>query len=116
MVEARTASAVSDAVTKLWTITLSKWKRIVPWSAEAADVLVALITPGAVIVFVLGLWRLTADLDWTGTFPISTGLFSHWQVWIALAIGMKLGGSALAARMIPAPQPRSDGKSTNRQA
>ncbi len=116
VVEARTASVVSEAVSKLWAATLSQWKRIVPMSAEAAYVLVALITPGAVIAFVLGLWRLTADLDWTGTFPISTGLFSHWQVWIAVAIGMKVGGSALAARMIPAAQPRGDAKTTNRQA
>ena len=50
----------------------------------------------------MGLWRLTADLNWTDTFPISTGFFSHWQVWIALAIGLKFGASALAAKLSPA--------------
>jgi hypothetical protein len=30
-------------------------------------------------------WRLSADLKWAGEFAISRGLFSHWQVWIAVA-------------------------------
>jgi len=34
---------------------------------------------------VLALWRLAADLGDTGQFPITTGLFSHWQVWITVA-------------------------------
>jgi hypothetical protein len=29
---------------------------------------------------------LCADLGWTGNFFIGSGLLSHWQVWIALAI------------------------------
>ena len=37
------------------------------------------------MALVLGVWRLGADLKWTGAFAISRGLFSHWQVWIALA-------------------------------
>jgi hypothetical protein len=79
-------------------------KRAVATSAEAADVMVALITPSALIALVMGLWRLTADLGWTETFPISSGFFSHWQVWIALAIGLKFGASALAAKLIPAEE------------
>ena len=45
----------------------------------------ALLTPGAVMASVLGLWRLAADMKWTGEFGISSGLFSHWQVWLASA-------------------------------
>jgi len=71
-------------------------------SAVAADVLVALITPSAVLALVFGLWRLSSDLGWTENFPVTSGFFSHWQVWIALAIGLKFGGSALAAKMTPA--------------
>ena len=48
-------------------------RRTIAASAEAADVLVALVTPSALIAFVMGLWRLTADIAWTDTFPISTG-------------------------------------------
>jgi hypothetical protein len=65
-------------------------------SEESADLLVALLSPASVIALVLGLWRLTADLDWTGSFLIPQGFFSHWQVWFALAIALKLGASALA--------------------
>ncbi len=34
------------------------------------------------MAIVLALWRLGADLRTTGEFPISAGLFSHWQVWL----------------------------------
>jgi hypothetical protein len=43
--------------------------------------LAALLTPVAVMAIVLALWRLSADLRAT-EFPISMGLFSHWQVWM----------------------------------
>ena len=42
----------------------------------------ALLTPAAVMASVLGLWRLAADMKWTGEFGIPDGLFSHWQVWL----------------------------------
>jgi len=44
-----------------------------------------LLTPAAVLVGVVGLWRLTADLGFTAGFAISSGIFSHWQVWLATA-------------------------------
>jgi hypothetical protein len=44
--------------------------------------LAALLTPAAVMAIVLALWRLSADLGATRVFPISTGLFSHWQIWL----------------------------------
>ncbi|SRR5579871_137011 len=47
--------------------------------------LAALLTPAAVMAFVLAFWRLAADLKATGAFPISEGLFSHWQVWLVAA-------------------------------
>ena len=33
----------------------------------------------------LACWRIAADLNWTGSFAISSGLFSHWQAWLAAA-------------------------------
>ena len=80
-------------------------RRTVATSAQAADVLVALVTPSALVASVMGLWRLTADLGWTESFPISAGFFSHWIVWIALAIGLKFGASALAAKLLPVEAP-----------
>jgi len=95
----RSASALSD--TRLQSLV----RRTVATSAQAADVLVALVTPSAVVASVMGLWRLTADMGWTESFPISTGFFSHWLVWIVLAIGLKFGASALAAKLLPVAAP-----------
>jgi hypothetical protein len=34
---------------------------------------------------VLGFWRIASDFKATGEFPIDSGLFSHWQVWLGSA-------------------------------
>src|SRR5258708_12670627 len=49
---------------------------------HVALALASLLTPGAVTACVLAFWRLTADFNATGAFPITSGLFSHWQVWL----------------------------------
>jgi len=64
---------------------------------QLANVLVALLTPAAVVALVMAIWRVCADLGWAGAFLISEGFFSHWQVWIALSIGLKAVSSALIA-------------------
>jgi hypothetical protein len=64
---------------------------------QLPNILVALLTPAAMVAFVMGLWRVSMDLDWAGAFPIASGFFSHWQVWIALAIGLKMLSSSLLA-------------------
>jgi len=56
----------------------------------------ALLTPAAVLALVLGFWRLAADLNLTGQFAISGGLFSHWQVWIGLAALLQTCASRLS--------------------
>jgi len=55
----------------------------------------SLLTPAAVMASVLGLWRLAADMKWTAEFGISSGLFSHWQVWLACAVALQAAASAL---------------------
>ena|SRR5205809_774012 len=57
--------------------------------AAVAAMSVLLLTPGAMIAMVFGLWRLGEDLGWTAKFVISQGLFSHWVVWMALSVGLK---------------------------
>ena len=54
-----------------------------------------LLTPLAVMALALGIWRLAADLNWAGEFAISSGLFSHWQVWIAAAVALQAGAGFL---------------------
>lgn len=60
-----------------------------PVHRQAALVTSSLMTPVALMAFALGGWRIAADLKWTGDFAISEGLFSHWQVWIALGIAIQ---------------------------
>jgi hypothetical protein len=55
----------------------------------------ALLIPAAVMAYVLVLWRLAADLTIAGQFPISSGLFSHWQVWLTLAASLQLCATGL---------------------
>jgi hypothetical protein len=65
-------------------------RQTVEANRQAAIVVSALMTPVAVMACVLGLWHLAADLRWTGEFAIATGIFSHWQVWMAVAIALQL--------------------------
>jgi len=55
----------------------------------------ALLPPAALCAGVLALWRITADLNWTGSFAIPTGIFSHWQVWLGAAVLLQLCARAL---------------------
>jgi hypothetical protein len=49
----------------------------------------ALLTPAAVSAFVLSMWRLGADLGFTRSFAIHTGILSHWQVWLAISVAIQ---------------------------
>jgi hypothetical protein len=55
----------------------------------------ALIPPLAFTAGVLAVWRIAADLKWANTFAIPSGLFSHWQVWMAAAVGLGVCGRIL---------------------
>jgi hypothetical protein len=50
----------------------------------------ALLTPAALVASVLALWRIAADLRVTNSFAIASGLFSHWQVWLAAAVALQV--------------------------
>jgi hypothetical protein len=62
---------------------------------QAALVMSSLMTPLAFMAWALGGWRIAADLKWAGAFAISTGFFSHWQVWIAVAIAVQFAAFLL---------------------
>jgi hypothetical protein len=57
--------------------------------------LASLLTPASVMASVLAFWRLIADFRATGQFPITEGLFSHWQVWMAAAATLQFGSTFL---------------------
>jgi hypothetical protein len=50
----------------------------------------ALLTPAALTACVLAVWRIAAGLNWTNSFAISSGIFSHWQVWLGAAVALQL--------------------------
>jgi hypothetical protein len=49
----------------------------------------SLLTPCALVAFTLAFWSIAADMRWSTTFFVATGLFSHWQVWL-LSSGLLL--------------------------
>jgi TRAP-type C4-dicarboxylate transport system permease small subunit len=53
---------------------------------RAALMLSALLTPAAAMALALACWRIAADLNWTSSFAIPSGLFSHWQAWLGAAV------------------------------
>ena len=73
--------------------------RSVAMSLQAANVVSVFLTPTAVLAFVFAAWRLGDDLGWTGEFPVNSGFFSHWLVWIALGVGIQTSG-----RLLPRPE------------
>jgi hypothetical protein len=54
----------------------------------------ALLIPASLMAYVLGFWRLASDMGLVKGFTIA-GLFSHWQVWIALAVLLHVTASIL---------------------
>ena len=45
----------------------------------------ALLIPASLMAYALGFWRIASDLGLAGAFNI-TGIFSHWQVSIGVAV------------------------------
>jgi len=61
-------------------------KKITGKNRNTALAIAALVTPATLLAFVLAFWRMSADLGFTSAFPITVGLLSHWQVWLAIAL------------------------------
>lgn len=76
-----------------------RWKpRVEPGSALRRRWALALggwTIPASGVALALAMWRLTSDLGVTAGFAISSGLFSRWQVWLALAVLFQIFGSRL---------------------
>ena len=58
-------------------------------NSRIATLTASLLTMASISCAALGLWRVGADLDWTGGFVFSQGLLSHWQVWIGAAVAIQ---------------------------
>lgn len=46
----------------------------------------ALLSPAALVTFVLSLWSLSADMGWAGEFGIHQGVFSRWHTWLLVSV------------------------------
>jgi hypothetical protein len=57
---------------------------------QVALAVAALLTPATVLASVFAMWRIAADMNWTNSFAIPSGLFSHWQAWLGAAILLQL--------------------------
>jgi hypothetical protein len=57
---------------------------------RVALTLAALLTPAAFTASIMAVWSIAASLNWTNSFAFSTGILSHWQVWLAAAAGLQL--------------------------
>jgi hypothetical protein len=65
-------------------------------NGRLATLAASLLTMISVSCASLGLWRLSADLGWTGDFFVESGLLSHWLVWVGLAAATQYGSWRLA--------------------
>lgn len=54
---------------------------------ELAQATASLLTPACVMAYVLAFWRLAADIGVTSDSGLQ-GVFSHWQLWLVLAVGL----------------------------
>ena len=70
---------------------------------QTALAVAALLPPAAFMACLLGLWSIAADLNWTGSFAIPSGIFSHWHVWLGEAVALQL-----CARMLKRYGKRGD--------
>jgi hypothetical protein len=61
-------------------------KKLIERPRRFAPVVSYLMTPVALVGYMLAFWRLGADLNLVGEFFISNGLLSRWQVWLAIGI------------------------------
>jgi hypothetical protein len=46
----------------------------------------SLLIPASLMAFVLAVWRLMADMSYASEFAIGEGIFSHWHVWVFIAV------------------------------
>jgi hypothetical protein len=64
-------------------------------NARIALLAASLMTLGAICLTLMGFWRLFRDLDLAGEFIFTSGILSHWQVWLFAAAGTQFGAWSL---------------------
>jgi hypothetical protein len=77
------------------TVPTVRFKDAIGKQRRFAPVVGYLMTPVALVGYVFAFWRLGADLNWLGEFFIANGIFSRWQVWLAIAIATQVAANQL---------------------
>ena len=65
-----------------------KWREL-----DRGSLILALrrwLMPASAAALAVAIWRLAYDLDLATQFTIPMGIFSHWQIWLALAVLLQL--------------------------
>lgn len=55
-------------------------------NSRIAKLAASLLTMSSISCASLGLWRMGTDLEVAGQFVFTSGIFSHWQVWMGGAL------------------------------
>jgi hypothetical protein len=53
------------------------------------------MAPAVFSAYAFAVWSLAANLGWTDSFIFTSGAFSNWLVWLALAIVINVAASIL---------------------
>lgn len=69
--------------------------RDVEKQASVSSAIACLLSPIALMAGILGAWRFFSERGMAGDFVIAEGLFSHWQVWVGLAVVLRMGSAFL---------------------
>ena len=67
-----------------------------------AAVLVWLLGPVSLLAYAFAAWRVAADIGWSASFFIPTGLFSHWLIWLSIGLALSFSASMLNEDRMPA--------------
>jgi|SRR5579884_1474482 len=99
------APRIGEAIHPAWDRTAALAMKLQPAMDRAGELSREAILVGSFALrlsafgaLAISVWRMGIDLGWTRDFFISQGLFSHWQVWLALALAMHSGAGFLARR------------------
>jgi hypothetical protein len=78
-------------------------ERVGSWAGETAQhfgaLVSALMAPAVLSAYAFALWSLAANLGWTDSFLFTSGAFSNWLIWLALAVLVNVAASILRKRV-----------------
>lgn len=77
-------------------------------NSRIAQLTATLLTLAAISLGSFGLWRIGGDLGWAGDFVFTSGIFSHWQIWIGAAIATQYAAWQLTSYARKAMQPKTE--------